>query len=299
MEDQAQARLIIAGVEYHLSKVLAASKTMPRMTLDVKELTPFEKVGIAETRNGGAKFLKFGMIILYQHSGKWIIITGHETVRRAVDMGECSVGIIRMSSQALKRCKVDSFTHGADAGVKPRYGLGDLGDLMKEKHASTVPVKPTNPHPAERPATKPYVPNSGSYDKHQRDIRQMSNDAQRRVDANPSRGARPTMEATPSKPVHVKRDKPVSLADLNVKTRNSNLSGAHSPNNSTPLYNKNTHATLRDASREQLAKQPAVEPGQDRPMEEFGQVQKVVQEVRRTPGRGLYGRNSNRGHNQR
>lgn len=110
MEAKAQSMLIVAGIKYHLDKALALSKTMPVLEMKTVEFLPFEQAQVATIEPADAK-LNHGEIVLYKREGKWIIITGRESVRRAVETGAAGFGARLLSAQALKRCKVDSFVH--------------------------------------------------------------------------------------------------------------------------------------------------------------------------------------------
>lgn len=110
MEAQAQSTLIVAGIKYQLNKALSLAKTMPTIQAKTIEFMPFDQVQIAEVVPADPK-LNHGEIVLFKREGKWIIITGRESVRRAVETGATGFGATLLSTQALKRCKVDCFVH--------------------------------------------------------------------------------------------------------------------------------------------------------------------------------------------
>lgn len=260
MEDQGQSRLIVAGVAHHLSKVLSVSKSMPHVTVKVIELMPFDNVPVATVQPADPK-LNHGKAILYKREGKWVIIAGRETLRRAVETSEVGVSVILLSSQALKRCKVDSFVHQQSA-------------------PSTVPysAEPRRTYNEEFANTPRFV------DK--RTPRAATIESNRFNDAAKSA---PASTSTPSRGVAQKAPQ--------SQTKQSDFQRHHERVQDHARANPNDPRLYR--------KPATIEPGQDRPMEAFAQVNKVVAEVtqrprvnlsgeeRRSPNRGLYGRNSN------
>ena len=149
MEAQAQSKLIVAGIKYHLDKALALSKTMPVLQMKTAEFLPFEEVQVATVEPADAK-LNHGEIVLHKREGKWIIITGRESVRRAVETGAAGFGTRLMSAQALKRCKVDCFVHPDHN--KP---LPQPQHTYDSSYGQSRPSYPAKPHYPRRTYSEP------------------------------------------------------------------------------------------------------------------------------------------------
>lgn len=118
MEQHAQSLLIVAGIKHLLEKVLTMSKTMPSIEAKTAEFLPFDSVQVATVEPANPK-LNHGEVVLYKREGKWIIITGRESVRRAVETGAATFRARLLSAQALKRCKMDYFKHPDDGKPLP------------------------------------------------------------------------------------------------------------------------------------------------------------------------------------
>lgn len=303
MEDQAQSRLIVAGVAHHLSKVLSAAKGLPKLQVKTEELMPFASIAVATVEPVDPK-LNHGAVILYKREGKWMILTGRETARRAVDSGEATLSITLMTGQALKRAKVDSFVHVSGTTISQPYeapasfspqakrsyeNLDNPPRIIDKRtpRAATIESNRFNDSVSKPPmANRPDRP---QFDRPAQKSNNSSFSGAHVSTDGPSRGApqrTPGMQATEPKPFHVKRDKPVSLAEIGG-------------------YRNQPKADSQGRARYNTSHvNPKIEPGQDRPMEEFGQVNKVVTEIRQQPrvnvdgerrstNRGLYGRNAN------
>ena len=141
MEAQAQSTLIVAGIKYQLNKALSLAKTMPIIQAKTIEFLPFDQVQIAEVVPADPK-LNHGEIVLFKRESKWIIITGRESVRRAVETGAAGFGARLLSAQALKRCKVDCFVH-PDHDKPPR----PVEHTHDDSYGTRQPQYSTNSYP--------------------------------------------------------------------------------------------------------------------------------------------------------
>jgi hypothetical protein len=157
MEAKAQSLLIVAGIEYHLDRVLQLAKTMPPIEAKTADFLPFENAKTVEVKPADPN-LNHGEIILFKREGKWIIITGRESVRRAVETGAAGFGARLLSAQALKRCKVDCFVHPDDGKpsvvAPPPYEAPPRDDYRNAPRIvdKRKPMSPTYDRPYSTPS---------------------------------------------------------------------------------------------------------------------------------------------------
>ena len=118
MERQAQAKLMVAGIPHSLDQALVLSRTMPKIELKASELCPFDEVAVATIEPADPK-MNHGEAVVFKREGKWMLLWGRETARRAIEQGLMHLRVTLMSSQALKRCKVESFKHPDDGKQLP------------------------------------------------------------------------------------------------------------------------------------------------------------------------------------
>jgi len=141
MEQNAQPRLIVAGTAYHLDRALTHSHTMPKIELKTSELQPFDKVEVATIEPTDPK-MNHGEVTVFKREGKWMLLWGRETARRAIENGIMHLRVTLMSSQALKRCKVETFTH-------PDHGKPAPAPLYSDEFRNTprfVDKRPAREH---------------------------------------------------------------------------------------------------------------------------------------------------------
>jgi hypothetical protein len=364
MEATAASRVrLLAGHDVHyLDLVERVAKAAPPVEIKRDEIDAGKTIILIPDED---PTVHHGGIVFHKWEGKYIVLMGRETALRALESGTAIVKGKLVSRQALKRCKVDEASDEpkAVAPVTPPKSYDDdfrnaprivdkrpTPALLKSAE-SVQEVKPTEA------TTRPYQPKSDSYDKHQRNIRQMGNEAAARVALEPARKSEAVNQQSMSRaprPAHnaaidLKEDRPqnakpgerLSEEELVKRAKRQheldNAAGRvtfappdwreqfqakfgrypgsmgqtkpKTERHDRPLSDQGnqrfTHKRVTEQSGFGAQATPLeggarinthVEPGQDRPMVEFGQVERVKQEHTRDVSygkrsTGLFGQN--------
>jgi hypothetical protein len=229
MEDQTQSRLMVNGVAHNLENVQRIMKGSPKNDVKPSDIYPPAHINFAALIEPEQPKLNHSEVAFYEFEGKYIVLLGRETVRRAIESKAVTISGRIISKQSLKRCRAQAFVH-PDEGKPARAPVYDRSD----------------DEPPRKHTPKP------------------SFNAPRGVEA-----------------LSGLRDK---LTPQSAKLPNHGVSGAHAPGYPKPAGQRPAGMVGKapTPAKPVYTKDVRVEPGQDRPMQQYGQVDRVRNETDRT-----------------
>lgn len=350
MQTNSSVRLTAVGIEHYLDQVQVQAKQAPVTSINAHEILDPSEQDFAAKIDPEQPKLNHGDMVFFKFGGKYIVLVGRETARRALADGQ---GVLRgklVSKQALKRCRIDS---GATPVARPvqvetkRPAQADFRNTPTFKTPVEQVRAIAKPAPVETVKVAEHVPASSAIlaTKHlppQANM-QILERAKRPEEVKakiPEASVTPSSQyseedkLTPDQQERVRRAKEQHAKDnaagtvtfaepdwrekfsakygrfpgspnvkpnpdkQNRKTPNSSFSGAH-VSAGKPMFDKRPRPSIAEiggysnkpkadtTGRTRFSPSdvnPEIEPGQDRPMQEFGQVDRILTDVR--PGGG-------------
>ncbi|MDR3392301.1 MAG: hypothetical protein P4L77_11265 [Sulfuriferula sp.] len=328
MQTNSSVRLTAVGIEHYLDQVQVQAKQAPVTSINAHEILDPSEQDFAAKIDPEQPKLNHGDMVFFKFSGKYIVLVGRETARRALADGQ---GVLRgklVSKQALKRCRIDS---GATPVARPVQVETKRPAKVDFRNTPTfkTPVEQVRAIAKPLPAVVPAEQVKEIF----KGVEEMKTRNQE-ASVTPSSQYSEEDKLTPDQQERVRRAKEQHAKDnaagtvtfaepdwrekfsakygrfpgspnvkpnpdkQNRKTPNSSFSGAH-VSAGKPMFDKRPRPSIAEIggySNKPKADSvgrarfnpsdvnPEIEPGQDRPMQEFGQVDRILTDVR--PGGG-------------
>lgn len=98
------ATLIVLNQPHKAVQVYHAARSAPEVRVEIKDLLLDHPA--SPTTDADPTLLDQASLLIYKYNGRWLVLTGMETVRKAIESKDTIVTAALISTPSLKKCRI-------------------------------------------------------------------------------------------------------------------------------------------------------------------------------------------------